>query len=108
MVSIGYSSGYSQDLDVSHDDIAAMAPGGLLMEIASRPQPRTYAGKDDTEPPGRRAPNITAVVLASGQSRRMGPRNKLLEDYRGKPLVRHAVEAALDSTARDVVVVDRV
>ena len=93
------------DLQVSHDDIAAMAPGGLLMEIASRPQPRAKAASDDTDKAGRHAPDITAVVLASGQSKRMGPRNKLLEDFSGKPLVRHAVEAALASTARNVVVV---
>ena len=54
---------------------------------------------------GRYAPRITAVVLASGRSTRMGERNKLLEDYAGKPLIVHAVDAALASTAKDVIVV---
>jgi molybdenum cofactor cytidylyltransferase len=48
---------------------------------------------------------IAAIVLAAGSSRRMGQANKLIEDLAGKPLVRHAVEAALDSGASPVVVV---
>jgi molybdenum cofactor cytidylyltransferase len=39
------------------------------------------------------ASNIYCVVLAAGESRRYG-RTKLLEAYRGKPLLRHALEAA--------------
>jgi molybdenum cofactor cytidylyltransferase len=48
---------------------------------------------------------IAAIVLAAGSSRRMGQANKLIEDLAGKPLVRHAVEAAIDSGASPVVVV---
>jgi len=44
-------------------------------------------------------------VLAAGMSRRMEGKNKLLEDFGGKPLVRHAVEAALGSKASPVIVV---
>ena len=39
------------------------------------------------------ASNIYCVVLAAGESRRYG-RTKLLEAYCGKPLLRHALEAA--------------
>ena len=52
---------------------------------------------------GRRA--IAALVLAAGQSRRMGGANKLLATIGGKPLVRMAAEAALASRATSVTVV---
>ena len=47
---------------------------------------------------------IGAIVLAAGLSSRL-PANKLLMPLKGKPLVRYAVEAALGSQARPVVVV---
>lgn len=49
-------------------------------------------------------PKIGAVVLAAGLSRRMGA-NKLMADIDGKPMVRHAVEAALAGGLDPVVVV---
>ena len=51
--------------------------------------------------PARR---IAGIVLAAGTSSRMG-RNKLVEQVRGKPLVRHAVDAALAGGLDPVVVV---
>lgn len=45
-----------------------------------------------------------AVVLAAGSSSRM-PTHKLLLPFAGKPLIRHAVEAAAASRAAPVVVV---
>ncbi|MDJ1158387.1 nucleotidyltransferase family protein [Chelatococcus sp. SYSU_G07232] len=48
---------------------------------------------------------VGAIVLAAGRSTRMGGPNKLIQTLGGKPLVRHAAEAALASTARPVVVV---
>ncbi len=86
---------------VTPDDIKAMGTGGLLMEIASRPQPR--AGSGAVEP--ARAPRISALVLAAGQSRRMGRRNKLLAEIEGVPMVARAADAALASQAGAVVVV---
>jgi molybdenum cofactor cytidylyltransferase len=83
-------------LPVGRPEIAAMGVGGLLTEIPTRPQPR------DERP--AEMPRIGAVVLAAGQSTRMGS-HKLLERIGGKPLVRQAVEAALASAARPVVVV---
>ena len=51
-----------------------------------------------------RMPRIGAVVLAAGLSSRMDA-NKLLMPLRGKPLVRHAVKAAIASRAATVIVV---
>jgi molybdenum cofactor cytidylyltransferase len=48
---------------------------------------------------------IAAIVLAAGRSTRMGTANKLVADVGGKPMVRHAVEAALASAAAPVLVV---
>ncbi|HEY8948903.1 MAG TPA: molybdopterin-binding/glycosyltransferase family 2 protein [Rhizomicrobium sp.] len=86
-------------LPVGREEIAMMGVGGLLMEIPTRPQPR-----DEPEAAVPHAPKIAAVVLAAGMSSRMGS-NKLLAELNGKPLVRHAVDAALASAARPVIVV---
>lgn len=48
---------------------------------------------------------VAAVLLAAGRGTRFGPDPKLLANLEGKPLVRHAAEAALASSARPVVVV---
>jgi molybdenum cofactor cytidylyltransferase len=96
------------DLPVDRDAIAALGAGGLLKEIAARPLPRAAAVE---APPVEvaaevpRAPRIAALVLAAGQSRRMGPDNKLLAEIDGKPMVVRAVEAALASQAEPVIVV---
>jgi molybdenum cofactor cytidylyltransferase len=98
-------------VDVTSEDVAAMGLGGLLKEIASRPQPRELPpGKDDADDEGsgetlRRAPRIAAVVLAGGRSTRYGIRNKLLEPLDGIPLVVRTVKAALASCASPVIVV---
>lgn len=88
-------------LEVTGTDIIAMAPGGLLMEIATRPQPRAGAPPE----PAHAQPRIAALILAAGRSTRMGPRNKLLEPLGGEPIVRHVARAAQASAARPVVVV---
>jgi len=48
---------------------------------------------------------VAAIVLAAGRSTRMGSDNKLLCEVAGKPMLRHAVESALASAARPVLVV---
>ena len=88
------------DLPVGRAEIARRGTGGLLGEIASRPLPRGQINRAD--PPSR--PRVAALVLAAGQSRRMG-RNKLLIDIDGRSMVEHAVEAALASAAAPVIVV---
>jgi molybdenum cofactor cytidylyltransferase len=90
------------DLPVGAEAIRRMGVGGLLTEIPSRPLPRAQVAEDATAP---HAPRIAALVLAAGQSRRMGTLNKLLIGIDGKPMVRHAVEAVLAADARPVLVV---
>lgn len=80
-------------------EIAGMGVGGLLMETVLRPQPR------EERPTASSRRRMAAVVLAAGRSTRMGGPNKLLEPILGKPLVRHAVEAALGAGLGHVVVV---
>jgi molybdenum cofactor cytidylyltransferase len=85
-------------LPVTRADITGMGVGGLLMEIVTRPQPRSAE-----ETVKRR--RVAAIVLAAGRSTRMGGPNKLLAEIGGKPLVRIAVQEALGSRARPVIVV---
>jgi len=85
-------------LPVSRKDITAMGVGGLLMEIVTRPQPRS-------EPQPEKGRRVAAVVLAAGRSTRMGAINKLIAEIGGKPLVRIAAEQALASHAGPVIVV---
>src|SRR5262249_31268049 len=85
-------------LEVSREAITGMGVAGLLMEIVTRPQPRT-------EPPLAAGRRIAAVVLAAGRSTRMGGPNKLLAEIAGRPLVRIVVEEALASRARPIIVV---
>ena len=87
------------NVPVTRADIVGMGVGGLLMEIVSRPQPR------EERPSDAHPASVAAVILAAGQSRRMGGPNKLLATIGGVPLVRRTVEAATKSRASSVVVV---
>jgi molybdenum cofactor cytidylyltransferase len=89
-------------LKITREDVMAMGAGGLLTEISTRPLPRAEACAPASLPG---APRIGAVVLAAGQSRRMGMVNKLLAEIGGKPMVAQVVDAVLASQARPVVVV---
>ena len=83
---------------ITRAELMGMGVGGLLMEIVTRPQPRT---KPDTE--GNR--KVAAIVLAAGRSTRMGGPNKLLAELNGRKLARIATERALASKAQEVIVV---
>ncbi len=87
-------------LAVGREDMMRMGAGGLLKEIATRPQPR-----DGLHPAMPSAPRVAALVLAAGKSSRMGAANKLTLEIGGKPMVAHAVDAALGSAASPVIVV---
>lgn len=85
--------------------VRAMGVGGLLGEIPSRPLPRAEVARAAAPPGAPPTRRIAAVVLAAGRSRRMGTLNKLLIGVDGKPMVRHAVDAALAAGLAPVVVV---
>ena len=50
-------------------------------------------------------PNITAIVLAAGESRRMGNRNKMELIINGQKLIRQTVSTILKSSVNEVIVV---
>ena len=87
------------DLPVDGADIMRMGAGGLLKEIPTRPQPR------DEPAVVPRAPRVAALVLAAGRSSRMGGANKLLTEVEGRAMVARAIDAALASRARPVLIV---
>ncbi|MEO1329550.1 MAG: molybdopterin-binding/glycosyltransferase family 2 protein [Pseudomonadota bacterium] len=94
---------------VSSADIARMGVGGLLKEIAARPEPRigmglgeSGSGKSGSAP---RKPFVSAVLLAAGASSRMGGKHKLLEEIDGVALVRRSAERLLGSGVDEVVAV---
>lgn len=89
------------DIPVTARDIMGMGEGGLLKEITSRPQPRDQVMRE-AEP---QKPVIAALLLAAGQSRRMGSDNKLLAIIDGKPMVRHVAETLQASDVDDILMV---
>jgi len=93
-------------LPVGPKEIMRMGAGGLLAEIPSRPLPRAAAGPAPNAtpklPPG---PRIAAILLAAGQSRRMGGPNKLLAEIDGRPMVARVAQRLLSSHARPIVAV---
>lgn len=90
-------------IPVTRRDIMTMGAGGLLTEIPTRPLPR--ASTPAAEPQAPRAPRIAALILAAGQSRRMGALNKMIAEVDGKPMVAHVLEAVTASRAGPVTVV---
>jgi len=94
---------FAAGLDVTSSDISALGVGGLLVDSPARPLPRDQAVQGETSGVG--VPSIGAIVLAAGQSRRMGPVNKLLEVIDDVPLIRRTVETVKASKAGNIVVV---
>ncbi len=88
-------------LQVTREDIMRLGSGGLLAEITSRPAPRLGG----PEAHSSHTPRVAGVVLAAGLSRRMGPDNKLLSQWRGQALVAHVVTALRASNLSSVYVV---
>jgi len=91
-------------LQVTGPDLMRMGAGGLLKEMPGRPQPRERR-VPEIPAEAETAPRVAALVLAAGQSRRMGGTNKLLAEIDGRPMVARVVDAALASRARPVIVV---
>jgi molybdenum cofactor cytidylyltransferase len=94
------------DLPAGPQEIMGMGAGGLLADIPTRPLPRALATPEAAAQPAKpRAPRIAGLVLAAGQSRRMGTLNKLLIEIDGVPMVRGVVESLRQSKASPIVVV---
>ena len=90
-------------LDVTPEDLTRMGVGGMLKEMPGRPLSREQEELD--EMPDQVSPTIGGVLLAAGQSRRMGRTNKMLVEVDGAPMVLHAARAMLASSVSPVVVV---
>jgi molybdenum cofactor cytidylyltransferase len=90
-------------LTVTPRDLTRMGVGGLLKEIPGRPMPREQEEIDDMIDDAVKS--VGAVLLAAGQSRRMGRENKMLVEIDGAPMVLHAARALIASRAAPVVVV---
>ncbi|MEM7170339.1 MAG: molybdopterin-binding/glycosyltransferase family 2 protein [Pseudomonadota bacterium] len=96
------------DLSVTSKDVAGMGVGGLLEKTFSRDKKSVVTAevrsfgkslpKDDR-------PQIGAVVLAAGQSSRMGSQNKLLIQVNGSAIVRTTVQEVRRARISDLVVV---
>lgn len=86
-------------LAVRDTDIAGMGVGGLLKEIATRPQPRSGNAR------APRKPRIEAIILAAGQSSRMRGADKLLETVDGQAQLARIADAALAADVDHVQVV---
>jgi molybdenum cofactor cytidylyltransferase len=94
-------------LPVGRADIMSMGAGGLLAEIPTRGLPRAKAGAAPDEKPVAKVPpgpRIAALLLAAGQSSRMGS-NKMLEEIDGRPMVARTAQRLLSSHARPIVAV---
>jgi molybdenum cofactor cytidylyltransferase len=90
-------------LTVTPEDITRMGVGGLLKEMPGRPMSREDEDVEDMIDDDRKM--IGGLLLAAGQSRRMGRANKMLVEVDGAPMVLHAARALLASGVSPVVVV---
>src|SRR5439155_3438478 len=93
-------------LPVGSAEIMRMGSGGLLAEIPSRPLPRAEAKPAEQRSAAKAAgPRIGALLLAAGQSRRMGGPNKLLAEVDSTPMVAYVARRLLASRARPIIAV---
>lgn len=90
-------------IDVTAGDIMRMGIGGLLKDFAGRPQPRSNRRR--ARQPAARKPRVAAVILAGGQSRRMGQDNKLLLPIAGESMLARVVDAVSAAQLDEVIVV---
>ncbi len=94
---------YAARMPAGKADIMAMGVGGLLVDSPVRPLPRDQAVRQERVQDQQ--PKVAAIVLAAGQSRRMGSVNKLLQTVQGEPLVRRTVSTVTQALINPCVVV---
>jgi molybdenum cofactor cytidylyltransferase len=102
-------------LPVTGAEVMRMGVGGLLKDIPTRPMPRTRRRARDMDEdmedggappqPATGRPRIAALVLAGGQSRRMGEINKLLAPIDGIAMIRRVVDNVAESSVISTTVV---
>lgn len=90
-------------LTVTREDLTRMGVGGLLKEMPGRPMSRE--DEDMAEEIPEDAQSVGGLLLAAGQSRRMGKANKMLVEIDGTPMVLHAARALIASGAAPIAVV---
>jgi len=88
------------DISVGAHDIMRLGVGGLLNDYAGRPTPRR-----ETTKKYRHESKIAGLVLAAGQSRRMGSINKLLAEISGETMIHRTVTSLVSSLATPVVTI---
>ncbi len=88
-------------LEVLPQDIMSLGGGGLLMEGPRRKERRTRISNSETADTRQ----FSAIVLAAGQSRRMGSENKLIAEFGGTSIVKRVVSETLGSKVNEVIVV---
>ena len=50
-------------------------------------------------------PKVSAIILASGLSQRMGKKDKITYLFQNKPMISHVVDAALNSDIKEIIIV---
>ena len=48
---------------------------------------------------------ISAILLAAGQSKRMGGENKLTKKIQGLPLIKHSINNILESSVDEIIII---
>jgi molybdenum cofactor cytidylyltransferase len=86
------------------EEIMRMGVGGLIRSPLE-PEDEEEGEEDAVPQPPAAAPHVAALVLAAGQSARMGGANKLFAEVDGVPMLARAVNAALASVASSATVV---
>ncbi len=94
------------NLPIGKKQIRSMGIGGLLKENSARPLPRAEAAPQRQKKEAMPViSKVAGIILAAGQSRRMGYRNKLLIEIEGKTMIRHAVDIMVNAGASPIIVV---
>ncbi|MBL8502311.1 MAG: molybdopterin-binding/glycosyltransferase family 2 protein [Rhodocyclaceae bacterium] len=94
----------SAGLPLGRAEIMGMGVGGLIRSPLE-PEDEEEGETESVPAMPDGTPNVAALVLAAGQSSRMGGANKLLADVGGVPMLLRAANAALASKAASVTVV---
>lgn len=91
----------SAGIEVLPDDIIQMGVGGIVFEPSKRPARRTVAEPSQAEVEKK----IAAIVLAAGQSSRMGDHNKLFLKVGERSMIQQVAANLADSEVDSVFVV---